>query len=175
MLDATATDDYQSVQAELESLCGVVEKPVGMYRDLAASFERVNREYFGSALARPRLTWSRTFTGRKFGHYDPIRDTVMISATLDREDLPEYALDFVVYHELLHKQLGINWRQGRMHAPYAGVSRCRAAFRAACRCRRRLESLGSRGLNNCLGAGGPSRGTRAAPEGDYDAHHRCHG
>ena len=116
VLDATATDDYQSVQAELESLCGVVEKPVGMYRDLAASFERVNREYFGSALARPRLTWSRTFTGRKFGHYDPIRDTVMISATLDREDLPEYALDFVVYHELLHKQLGINWRQGRMNA-----------------------------------------------------------
>ena len=116
VLDATATDDYQSVQAELESLCGVVERPVGMYRDLAASFERVNREYFGSALARPRLTWSRTFAGRKFGHYDPIRDTVMISATLDREDLPEYALDFVVYHELLHKQLGINWRQGRMNA-----------------------------------------------------------
>lgn len=116
ILDATATDEYQSVQAELESLGGVVEQPAGMHRDLVASFERVNQEYFDGALPRPGLTWSKTFTGRKFGHYDPVRDTMMLSSTLDRADLPEYALDFVVYHELLHKKLGVAWHGGRMNA-----------------------------------------------------------
>jgi hypothetical protein len=62
------------------------------------------------------LTWSRTFTGRKFGHYDPIRDTVMISCSLDRSSVPVQALDFVMYHELLHKQLGVDWRSGRAAA-----------------------------------------------------------
>jgi hypothetical protein len=79
---------------------------------LAASFGRVNQEYFGGGLSRPRLTWSRAFGGRKFGHYDPIHDTVMISGILDRATAPDYVIDFVVYHELLHKKLGIDWSNG---------------------------------------------------------------
>lgn len=56
------------------------------------------------------------FTGRKFGHYDAIRDAIMISSTLDRGDVPEFVVDFVVYHELLHKKLGGVWRNGRREA-----------------------------------------------------------
>jgi hypothetical protein len=67
-------------------------------------------------LSRPRLTWNRTLTGRKFGHYDPLTDTVMISCTLDHADVPEFVVDFVMYHELLHKKLGVGWRNGRQEA-----------------------------------------------------------
>lgn len=116
VMAATANDEYQNVQAELEALCGVEERAGGVHRDLETSFERINERYFGGALARPRLTWSRAFTGRKFGHYDSIRDTVMISCSLDRTKIPQHALDFVVYHELLHKKLGVNWRNGRAFA-----------------------------------------------------------
>jgi hypothetical protein len=119
VMEATSRDEYQSIQAELEALSGVEGRSVGVYHDLGASFDRVNGGYFGGDSARPRLTWSRTFTGRKFGHYDPIRDTVMISSTLDCADIPEYVLDFVVFHELLHKKLGVDWRNGRqaVHTP----------------------------------------------------------
>ncbi len=116
VMAAAASDEYQSVQAELEALGGVVEQASGVYRHLGASFERINQKYFDGSLPRPRLTWSRSFTGRKFGHYDFIRDTVMISCTLDRAKVPEYALDFVLYHELLHKKLGLDWRNGRADA-----------------------------------------------------------
>ena len=116
VMAATASDEYQSVQAELEALSGVEERAGGVHRDLGTSFERINERYFGGSLARPRLTWSRSFTGRKFGHYDPIRDTVMISCSLDRTKVPQHALDFVVYHELLHKKLGVDWRDGRASA-----------------------------------------------------------
>ena len=68
-----------------------------------------------SALARVEREFL-LFTGRKFGHYDRIRDVVMISSSLDRAEVPEYVLDSVMYHELLHKKLGIGWRNGRMAA-----------------------------------------------------------
>ncbi len=116
VMAATASDEYQSVQAELEALSGVEERAGGVHRDLDTSFERINERYFSGSLARPRLTWSRSFTGRKFGHYDSIRDAVMISCSLDRANVPQHALDFVVYHELLHKKLGIDWHNGRASA-----------------------------------------------------------
>ena len=119
IVHATMGDEYQSTQAELEALCGMEERAAGVHHDLRASFDRTNTRYFGGDLARPRLTWSRTFTGRKFGHCDPIRDTVMISSTLDHADVPAFVVDFVMYHELLHKKLGVDWRNGRqaVHTP----------------------------------------------------------
>jgi hypothetical protein len=117
--EATSSEEYQSIQAELEALSGVQEHTPGVYHDLGPSFDRVNGKYFDGGLTRPRLTWSRTFTGRKFGHYDPIRDTVMVSSTLDHADVPAFLVDFVMYHELLHKNLGADWRNGRqaVHTP----------------------------------------------------------
>ena len=116
VMEATLNDEYQEIQAELDSLGGAEEQATGAFRDLGASFTRVNQAYFQNSLARPQLTWSKVFTGRKFGHYDRIRDVVMISSTLDRDEVPEYVLDSVMYHELLHKKLGIGWRNGRMAA-----------------------------------------------------------
>jgi len=119
VMEATLSDDYQEIQAELDALGGVEEQATGAFRDLGASFTRVNQAYFQNSLAQPRLTWSKVFTGRKFGHYDRIRDVVMISSTLDRAEVPEYVLDSVMYHELLHKKLGAGWCNGRMlaHTP----------------------------------------------------------
>jgi hypothetical protein len=118
ILEAMAAETYQDTQAELEALGGVVELTAGMAHDLALAFGRVNEEYLGG-MDPPRLTWNRTFAGRKFGHYDPLRDTVMVSATLDRDSVPEFVVDFIMYHELLHKKHGIDWRNGqaRTHTP----------------------------------------------------------
>ena len=116
VLEATLTEDYQSILGQVEALGGIVETTAGRYHDLAASFERVRREYFENALTQPRLAWSTIFTGRTFGHYEPTHDTVVISCTLDRPDVPEYAIDFVMYHELLHKMLGVDRRSIRKAA-----------------------------------------------------------
>lgn len=116
LVEAASSEEYQGIQAELEALGGVEEQTAGAYRDLEASYNRVVAAYFGGDALRPRLTWGRDFTGRKFGHYDPVRNTVMISATLDRADVPEFVLDAVMHHELLHQKLGVGWHNGRMNA-----------------------------------------------------------
>ena len=88
----------------------------GHYFDLDDVFERVNGTYFEGRLPRPHLAWNKTITQRKLGHYQPASDTVIISISLDRLHVPDYVLDFVMYHELLHKQLGIQVVNGRRYA-----------------------------------------------------------
>src|SRR5215831_16595054 len=91
----------------------------GRAHDLNEIFARVNAAYFGGLMPRPTLAWNRTLTARKFGHYQPGRDTVMISVTLDAPDVPDYVVDFVMYHELLHKKHGSMNVNGRRlaHSP----------------------------------------------------------
>ena len=114
--DALLSEPYQALDAELESLGGVVDRTAGVHHDLAASFERVVARYFDGYIARPPLAWSQRLTHRKFGHYDFVHDTILVSATLDRADVPAYVVDYIMHHELLHKQHGIRWRNGRAHA-----------------------------------------------------------
>jgi hypothetical protein len=127
LVEEMMKEPYQLTHAELESLGGLVERTRGVFHDLAESFTRVNTRFFGGLMPRPRLTWSRAFTGRKFGHYDYVRDTVMLSATLDQSGVEQFVVDFVMYHELLHKHLGVRVMEGRR---YAHTPEFRAAERA---------------------------------------------
>jgi hypothetical protein len=116
LLAALNRPAIQSLQARIEVLEGVIETHQGLTHDLHQSFDRVNKTYFDASMVPPRLCWSKRPTRRKLGHYDALRDTVMISKTLDNRQVPESALDFVMYHELLHKHHGIRWQSGRAHA-----------------------------------------------------------
>ncbi len=119
VIDGTRCPPYSAIQTELDRLSGEADHGGGVSHDLAEAFDRVNAAYFAGEMSRPRLTWSRRVTGRKFGHFDFAGDTVMISMTLDAPQIPSYVVDFVVYHELLHKALGVHWRNGRgaAHTP----------------------------------------------------------
>ena len=105
--DYTFTGEYQKVRESLEYL-GVPPSSfsAGRVHNLNQSFHRVNQQYFQGKLAQPHLTWNNRLTHRKFGHYQWDTDTVMVSSSLDQERVPAMVVDFVIYHELLHKKLG---------------------------------------------------------------------
>lgn len=88
----------------------------GRHHDLEQSFSRVNAAYFDGKTPRPRLTWNRTVTVRKLGHYQPATDTLMVSMSLDSPEVPEWVLDFVMYHEMLHKMMGTRVTNGRRYS-----------------------------------------------------------
>lgn len=115
----TATDAFKSVIADLERYAEAPEHTLGQVHDLARSFTRVNRRYFGGQMGRPRLAWTRRVTSRCFGRYDAARDEVILSLTLDDTRVPQYVVDFVMYHELLHKKHGAVLRGTRRmcHTP----------------------------------------------------------
>ena len=98
---------YKAARENLEYL-GIPQGgfACGSAHDLAASFSRVNRTYFNGEITPPHLIWNNRLTFRKFGHYQWDTDTVMVSRTLDQRQVPDFVVDFVMYHELLHKKLG---------------------------------------------------------------------
>jgi hypothetical protein len=124
------TEAYQDVILELDLIADVAaETPLGDHYNLDELFEKVNREYFESNLDKPRLTWNRVLTKRKFGHYEKARDRVAIGQILDDRRIPEFVVEFVLYHELLHKHHGISWVKGKCRAHTPAFRRSERQFR----------------------------------------------
>ena len=74
----------------------------GAYYDLDKLFRRLNLQYFDNQLEKPTLTWSQRKTRRILGHHDSVHETITISKTLDSKDVPDWFVEYIVYHEMLH-------------------------------------------------------------------------
>jgi hypothetical protein len=74
----------------------------GEVYDLEKMFAKLNRRFFNSEIAKPAITWSQRRTRSILGHHDHIYDSITISKTLDSEDVPEWFVEYILYHEMLH-------------------------------------------------------------------------
>jgi hypothetical protein len=107
-------EEFSEARLDLE-LIGIhpEENMRGAYYDLGEVFARVNASNFQGRMQRPILTWNKTITHAKFGHYVPATDMVMISIALDSPEVPAYVIEHVMHHELLHRELGVMFVNGR--------------------------------------------------------------
>jgi predicted metal-dependent hydrolase len=76
--------------------------PRGHVYDLDAVFEELNLRFFGGMQARPRMSWSQGRARNLLGHYDPAHNAIVISRIFDHPAVPRYAVEYIVYHEMLH-------------------------------------------------------------------------
>ena len=81
--------------------------------DLEEIFEDLNRRFFYGLLGRPQLTWSSNHSRSNLGHYDPAHNTIVISRLFDRPQVPLYAVEYIVYHEMLHLKHPVKLRGSR--------------------------------------------------------------
>ncbi|HAF61931.1 MAG TPA: hypothetical protein DCK95_06355 [Anaerolineaceae bacterium] len=79
----------------------------GEYYDLLSLFHAINRDYFHGTMKAPRLRWGGKKATRRLGYYHPDSDTITISPFLDQRSIPSYVMEYVLYHEMLHKKLGL--------------------------------------------------------------------
>ena len=77
---------------------------------LEESFNRVNEVYFNGMLDKPNLEWGNASTS-KLGSYEYGSDAITISAIFKNEKLE--LLDYVIYHEMLHKKFKFQNKNGR--------------------------------------------------------------
>ncbi len=96
-----------------------ISGPKGQVYDLAEVFAGLNQLYFDGMMAMPELGWSRTRSRRLLGHFDPCHNAIIISRIFDRESVPKIALEFVMYHEMLHLRFPTEYRGARrcIHTP----------------------------------------------------------
>jgi predicted metal-dependent hydrolase len=77
-------------------------EPKGKVYDLKELFEELNWKYFHGLLGQPQLGWSLRPSRSTLGHFDPSHNTIVLSRLLDSVKVPEIAVKYVMFHEMLH-------------------------------------------------------------------------
>ena len=80
----------------------MISSAQGRVYDLGRMFQRLNQRFFDGQIKQPTLTWSQRRTRTILGHHDGVHETIVISKTLDSEDVPEWFVEYILYHEMLH-------------------------------------------------------------------------
>lgn len=83
---------------------------------LEAAFNRVNDHYLSNLIEKPNLTWG-TASFRKLASYNFHTDTITVSTIF--ADARAEILDYLMYHEMLHKHHKFKHNYGRssFHSP----------------------------------------------------------
>ena len=91
----------------------------GAVYDLEPIFEKLNLEHFHGLMARPSLGWSMRVSRVTLGHYDPSHHAIIISKLLDSNNVPPLAVEYVMFHEMLHLRFPVDHRGARrcVHTP----------------------------------------------------------
>jgi len=92
-----------------------VSGPKGSHYDLEQIFEDLNARYFHGLMARPLLGWSRNASRVMLGHYDPSHNAIILTRLLDSPAIPSLAVEYVLFHEMLHLRYPVEHR---------GIRRC---------------------------------------------------
>jgi predicted metal-dependent hydrolase len=85
----------------------------GHVYDLDEIFESLNLRFFFGLLGRPQMTWSSNHSRQSLGHYDPAHNAIVVSRIFDHPRVPRYAIEYLVYHEMLHLRHPVKLRGSR--------------------------------------------------------------
>src|SRR6266852_8937590 len=80
----------------------VISSANGQVYDLERIFAKLNRRYFDGEIEKPVLTWSQRRARSILGHHDAAHDTITISKILDSREVPEWFVEYILFHEMLH-------------------------------------------------------------------------
>jgi hypothetical protein len=95
-------DDLTEARAQSMRL-----QPTGEVHDLIALYQRLNEQYFDGRI-EAQITWSRSArklrrSTIRMGTYSHDLRLIRIHPALDQEFVPDFFVEFVVFHEMLHQ------------------------------------------------------------------------
>ncbi len=80
----------------------MISSASGQVYDLERLFARLNRRHFGGEIEKPVLTWSQRRARSILVHHDAAYNTITISKSLDAADVPEWFVEYILFHKMLH-------------------------------------------------------------------------
>lgn len=74
--------------------------------DLDGIFAKLNKQFFSGKL-QTKIIWARQAKNkarcyRRLGSYSPMQNLIRINPILDDREVPDYFIEYIVYHEMLH-------------------------------------------------------------------------
>lgn len=103
---------------------------------LEGSFNKVNEKYFFGLIEKPNLIWHNSI--RRLGSYEYGTDTISISRIIEPD---EGLLDYVMYHEMLHKKHKFYESNGRTFHHTREFRKMEKSFENSSEMEERLKSL----------------------------------
>ena len=86
----------------------LTRSPSGEFRDLRESYERLILAGLVEKDTAIHMSWTKESNVRKIGHCSVLMKVVSLSSVLDTDMIPEFVLDFCLYHELCHLAIGFD-------------------------------------------------------------------
>ena len=105
--------------------------PQGDAYDLEKVFEELNQAHFHGWMAQPLLGWSRRPSRVMLGHYDPSHNAIILSRLLDSPRVPRLAVEYVLFHEMLHLQVSRGTSRRAPMRPHARIQGSREGISTA--------------------------------------------
>ena len=90
-----------------------IQSARGHTYNLETVFDELNTRFFYGLMARPQMTWSRDHARNSLGHYDPAHNAIVVSRVFDHPAVPRCAIEYIVYHEMLHLKHPVKLRGNR--------------------------------------------------------------
>ena len=113
----------------------------GLHYDLARIFDELNFRYFFGLMAQPALGWSLRRSRSTLGHYDSSLNTIVLSKLLDNSAIPQLAVEYVMFHEMLHMRYPVEFQGARRCIHTAGFKQAERRFEGYQKARDLLKAL----------------------------------
>ena len=113
----------------------------GCHYDLTKIFDELNARYFFGLMAAPELGWSLRSSRSTLGHYDWSLNTIVLSRVLDNNAIPQLAVDYVMFHEMLHMRYRVEYRGTRRCIHTAEFKQAEREFEGYRKAREILKAL----------------------------------
>ena len=84
----------------------LTRSPKGEFRNLEESCERLERMGLITHDKELHISWTREPNVRRVGYCSVLMKVIAISSVFDNDSIPEFVLDYVVYHEYVHLMTG---------------------------------------------------------------------
>ena len=92
-------------------------KSEGKHYNLREICDTLNSEYFNNRISSS-ITWGEksplsAVKKRTLGSYQKNTNTIRINPVLDNKRIPRYFIEYIVYHEMLHAEIDVQYKNGR--------------------------------------------------------------
>lgn len=91
------------------------ESAQGTFHDLSRSLEKITLHYpdVFENVAKPRIVWGKGDSKRRLAFHDPAFNEIVVSKAFDSAKVPEFVVDYLVFHELLHCKHDVKYQRGK--------------------------------------------------------------
>ncbi|MBN1265985.1 MAG: hypothetical protein JXA25_10860 [Anaerolineales bacterium] len=113
MASYSSSGEYLRISTGLLQQTSPGNSELGLFHHLGQLADKIEREYFTFPTERPQIAWMKKPSYRTFGVYQASSNTIRISPALDHPDVPQFVVEYVLFHEFAHARVGVRVQKGR--------------------------------------------------------------